>query len=978
MKDSPLWYWKLDETSGIVAANSGQDNVPGDYTGSPALGVKGAVYEPGSTGVNFDTTSSTSLDISDVAASGDKFSFEVWYHFPQTDTARSYLFDFETPRFLLILNDSSDTDIQLYKTADGLNTLGTTLQDGKPHHLVFTLDGTKVVLYQDGEYEGGMDVIDPIDLSVSPQSRVGNRYNASGSSSSATLQHVAIYNKILTPERVRAHYRAGRAWGMAHEIISRSPNGFWPLNESSGDAIDWSRNENDGVLSGDITVSAPGHQGYSDDTGYTFAGVNGELAIAPPTATTTYSLVAIVVPDSATGEYKILEDNGVGHWSIKDGKQNLNYSAADHLSTTALAAGEVAVLGVSVSIGAVNFYLNGEADGTATSAPALNFETISDALASFDGVLQNVAIFPTWMSAVDQRDLAMSARTLMETRGHHKVVSNLSPTNHWRLGEAEGPIAYDETVAYSNGIINGNPVMATADGPIHQSTLKAMTFDGTDDYVQTASAGVAGSATRTICVLFKPAAVGAVEKFLKYGSEATGTRVALQINADGTFGVDFSGASANGSTVMVAGNFYMLTMVFAGSTVSGTNLYVNDNAETESYTNGSTAVNTGSSVNIQIGADTANSNYAACDMAEVISFSSALTAHQVKQVYAAVNSRFAAEVLSYSPVNYFRFDDASGDAVDLGSLGNDGVWTGTPGYSAVSEYIKNEPANTGMDVVSADSMAFTSAAASTTFSLAVMVTPDSTGGTRELFDNGTDGLRLNGNKLSYYYSSAEHDSDAPLYATKPYLVGVSVNAGVGDLKVNAGKVADLTSVPSFSPTGMFGNGYDGIADEAMVFAVALSTKEWTDIVEMSNYPPAVVTASYSLDGTLEEPYAIVDWVLLAWKFDTGEFISRSVVSGESFSIDIGVFQGPVLLTLSPEMGEIWTPSAPVAIGDKIYPTKPTDVNRFFTCTANGTTSGGEPTWPTSGTVVDGSATWTFVSDFVRPKTHGPLIPSLNG
>lgn len=41
---------------------------------------------------------------------------------------------------------------------------------------------------------------------------------------------------------------------------------------------------------------------------------------------------------------------------------------------------------------------------------------------------------------------------------------------------------------------------------------------------------------------------------------------------------------------------------------------------------------------------------------------------------------------------------------------------------------------------------------------------------------------------------------------------------------------------------------------------------------------------------------------------------------------------------------------------------------------SGTTGSTEPTWPASGTVVDGDVTWTLVGDLVQPITHGPLIP----
>ena len=136
------------------------------------------------------------------------------------------------------------------------------------------------------------------------------------------------------------------------------------------------------------------------------------------------------------------------------------------------------------------------------AAIALDFETISDAATSFDGSLLGISIYDSALTAAQHRTIAQSARTLIESRGYPKVISNLNPSGYWRLGEASGTTAFDESGNDNDGVINGSPVMATADGALHQSKLKAMTFDGVDDYISFLTpTGCLANNTKTISLL---------------------------------------------------------------------------------------------------------------------------------------------------------------------------------------------------------------------------------------------------------------------------------------------------------------------------------------------------------------------------------------------------------------------------------------------------------------------------------------------
>lgn len=107
---------------------------------------------------------------------------------------------------------------------------------------------------------------------------------------------------------------------------------------------------------------------------------------------------------------------------------------------------------------------------------------------------------------------------------------------------------------------------------------------------------------------------------------------------------------------------------------------------------------------------------------------------------------------------------------------------------------------------------------------------------------------------------------------------------------------------------------------------------------------------------------------------TGTHVASAEVTGQSGAIEVSSAD-PVLLTVFPKIGSSWVSSTSYALNDKVFPTDPTTSPFYYECTTAGTSGSTEPTWPSTGSVVDGTVEWVYVERIVQPITHGPLIPA---
>ncbi|WP_281647951.1 hypothetical protein [Parendozoicomonas sp. Alg238-R29] len=98
----------------------------------------------------------------------------------------------------------------------------------------------------------------------------------------------------------------------------------------------------------------------------------------------------------------------------------------------------------------------------------------------------------------------------------------------------------------------------------------------------------------------------------------------------------------------------------------------------------------------------------------------------------------------------------------------------------------------------------------------------------------------------------------------------------------------------------------------------------------------------------------------------------------TFSINVGAFNGPVLVIAVDHYGQTWEPNTTYSIGDTVHPVDPSGYKGFvYDCTGAGVSGPDEPHWWTdtgsNATGTSGTATLT-ARQYYQPLCHGPIIP----
>jgi hypothetical protein len=211
--DAPVSHWRLEEASGTAMADARAANA-GAYVNAPALGQAGLIAESGSRSVRFDgvndhgrVSSSASL------AFGSAFTLEAWikpaalpaagYFASILSKPEAYSLQFNGPRleFTVIQNG----------TRRRLQAAVGAIQTGVAYHVVGTYDGANQRLYIDGA-QAVTRAQTGAASTVSYGLYVGS-WDGTGEFFTGQIDEVAVYNKVLTATRVKAHSDAGRPAG---------------------------------------------------------------------------------------------------------------------------------------------------------------------------------------------------------------------------------------------------------------------------------------------------------------------------------------------------------------------------------------------------------------------------------------------------------------------------------------------------------------------------------------------------------------------------------------------------------------------------------------------------------------------------------------------------------------------------------------------------------------------------------------------
>jgi hypothetical protein len=124
-----------------------------------------------------------------------------------------------------------------------------------------------------------------------------------------------------------------------------------------------------------------------------------------------------------------------------------------------------------------------------------------------------------------------------------------------------------------------------------------------------------------------------------------------------------------------------------------------------------------------------------------------------------------------------------------------------------------------------------------------------------------------------------------------------------------------------------------------------------------------------LSGLIVEGSAIDTWVISVSMCADNTSAGTVTSTGATYSLT-PTQNGIARVTCSPKVDYSWTASRTATVGDFCVGINPLNL---FRCTTGGTTGTVEPSWPTSGTISDNSAVWTFVAPLVNPITKLMVI-----
>ncbi|SDO31354.1 PKD repeat-containing protein [Nakamurella panacisegetis] len=210
--DGAETYWRLGETSGTVAADSGIfANKPGTYRGGFTLNQPGAIANSADKAVKLNG-SNAFVSSQGAVINPVNFSAEAW--FKTTSTAGGEIIGFGNSQ----TGTSTSYDREVFASNDGrLNFLVGTAKlvtpkpynDGAWHHVVASSDSTGRNVYVDGALVVAGSAMTP--LVTTGYWRVGGDSTAGSTSRflNGTVDEPAIYYSALSPAQVAAHYTLG-------------------------------------------------------------------------------------------------------------------------------------------------------------------------------------------------------------------------------------------------------------------------------------------------------------------------------------------------------------------------------------------------------------------------------------------------------------------------------------------------------------------------------------------------------------------------------------------------------------------------------------------------------------------------------------------------------------------------------------------------------------------------------------------------
>ena len=252
LADSPVHYWKLDETSGTTATDSGSTPSTGTYNGDLVLGEPGLVGErtcPKFDGVDdyVGLNSGTNL-----LGSSQQITIELWFKTADVNVA--------VPTILFEVGGAGRGAAiyvyngQLYAGITSSSTyqyVTAAVQSNTTYHVVLLVDGpaSTIKLYLNASLAGTGSATAPSDWggngsgiggpNYQIRTHIGTAIGTDATYFNGWIDEVALYTTLLSESRIAAHYNAGVGGGgqsIVETIVFSSTHGLSPSATTAAQA----------------------------------------------------------------------------------------------------------------------------------------------------------------------------------------------------------------------------------------------------------------------------------------------------------------------------------------------------------------------------------------------------------------------------------------------------------------------------------------------------------------------------------------------------------------------------------------------------------------------------------------------------------------------------------------------------------------------------------------------------------------------